>query len=101
VGLAHSRGTQEQDVLALAEVPSGGQLIDLLAADRGVELPVEVLKRFEGPEVGGFGSPLQVALLPDIEFILEDQLQELLMTKSVGGGFLKPDIQALGQAREA
>lgn len=79
MGLAHSRGAQEQDVLALAEVAPGGQLIDLLAADRGVELPIEVLKRFEGPEVCGFGSPLQVALLPDIEFILEDQLQELLM----------------------
>jgi hypothetical protein len=51
-----------------------------------------------GPKVGGFGSPLQVALMPDIQFILEDQFQELLMAKPVGRGFLKADIQGLGQA---
>ena len=41
---------------------------------------------------------IQVALMPDIQFILEDQFQELLVAKPVGRGFLKADIQGLGQA---
>jgi len=39
-----------------------------------------------------------VALMPDIQFILEDQFQELLVAKPVGRGFLKADILGLGQA---
>ena len=54
-----------------------------------VKLPVEVLKRFEGPKVGGFGSSFQMALMPDIQFILEGQYKELLMAKPVGRGILK------------
>ncbi len=55
----------------------------MLAADRGVELSVKVLERFEGPKFGGFGSPFQVALMLDIQF------KELFMAKPVGRGFLK------------
>jgi hypothetical protein len=50
-------------------------------------------------QVGDFGSPLQLELMPDIQFTLEDQFQKLFKAKPVGRGFLKVDIQ--GRCQQA
>ena len=40
-------------------------------------------------------------VLPDVEFVLQDEFQKLGVTKPVGGGFLEPDAEGLAQAGEA
>jgi len=42
-----------------------------------------------------------LALLPDMDLVLQDEFQKLGVTEPVGGGFLKPDAQGLAQAGEA
>ena len=43
-------------------------------------------------EGGDLDSSGQEPLVPDIQFILEDQFQELLRTQPVGRGLLDPDL---------
>ncbi len=67
----------QQENGSLADEIGGGQLVDLYAADGGVEVPVEVFQGLEMMEVGGFGATVQEAFLAHVEFILKDQFQEL------------------------
>ena len=53
-----------------------------------LKLPVEVFERFEGVELGGFGTAGQHPLMPHVEFVLEDEFQELTVGEASGGGFL-------------
>ncbi len=85
---AHAGRTQEQDVFAFAQVVAGGQLEDLFAVDGGIELPVEIFQAFERAEVGGFGATGQHSLMAHVEFVLEDEFEELAMAEAGGGGFL-------------
>ena len=39
-------------------------------------------------------------LLPHVEFVLEDQFEELGVAKPGGGGFLQAHVERLAQARE-
>ena len=54
----------------------------------------------EGISVGGLGAPAQQALLAGVEFILNDQFQELRVAESVGPGFLQAQAQGARQAGE-
>jgi hypothetical protein len=47
------------------------------------------------------GAALHVALLPDIHFVLKDELQELGVGETICGGFLQAHTQGLAQAGEA
>jgi len=40
------------------------------------------------------------ALLPDVEFVLTDEFEELGMAQTIGGGFLQAHVQRLDQAGE-
>ena len=63
VGFADSRWSQEEHVLGFADEAAGGQFVNLLAVERGVEAPIEVLQGFEPAEVGGLGAAFQLALV--------------------------------------
>jgi hypothetical protein len=52
-------------------------------------------------EVRQLGVAFHLPLLPDVEFVLADEFEELGMAESVGGGFLQPHVQRLEQAGEA
>ena len=80
MGFADAGRAEEQHILGFADKLAGGQIENLLFVDRGIEAPVEVLQRFEGVEVGGLGAALHLALLADVEFILQDEFQELGVT---------------------
>ena len=101
MGFANAGRAEEQHILAFADELAAGQFKNLLFVNGGVEAPVEVLQRFEGVEVGGLGAAFHLTLLPDVEFVLEDEFQKLGVTETIGGGFLEPDAQGLAQAGEA
>jgi len=97
---SNARRPQQQHVLAFLDEAAGGQVEDLLPLDRRIELPVEVFERAHLAEAGGFHTPLNQPVLPDRQFILQDQFQELGVGEVVAGGLLQPDLQRLRQPRE-
>ena len=50
------------------------------------------LESFEG-KVGGLGPAAEQALFTHIGFVLEDDLQELLVVQAIGGGRLQPQAR--------
>ncbi len=79
--------------------PAARQIEDLLFVDGGIETPVEVVQGFQVAEVRQLGAALHLALLPDVEFVLTDQFEELGMAQTVGGGFLQSARPAFGSGR--
>ena len=73
---------------------------DLLFVDGGVETPVKVIQRFQVAKVRQFGVPVHLALLPDVEFVLTEEFEELGMAQPIGGGFLQAHVERLDQAGE-
>ena len=67
----------------------GGQFINLSAIDAGIEAKVEVLKGARFPEIGGFAAPGKDALVTYIDFVLQEEFEELGIGKSIGLGFLQ------------
>ena len=100
VGLADAGRAEEQRVLGFADKPAGGQIKNLFLVDGGVEAPVEVVQRFQVAEVRQLGMTFHLPLLPDVEFVLTDEFEELGVAQAIGGGFLQPHVQGLDQAGE-
>jgi len=94
MALAQTRRPDQEHIAALADERAGGQVVDLLPFDGGIEGPVEVLEGFLIAESGGFGAFGDQALLADVEFVLKDQFQELFMGQLMGAGFLQTQLQA-------
>jgi hypothetical protein len=63
VRLAHAGRAEQDDVLAVRDEPAGGQVLDPLAVDRGLEGEVEVLDRLDERELGHRGAHGDVLLL--------------------------------------
>src|SRR6266496_5843858 len=89
MGFAHAGRSEEEHVFGVALILTGRQLEDLLAADRGIELPVEVFEALQAAEVGGFGSAGQHPLVAHVEFILEDEFEEFAVPEPGGSSFLQ------------
>jgi hypothetical protein len=70
--LANARRAEEEDVPALPDKLAGGQVVDQLALDRGVETEVKVFQSSRIVEGGGLDPPGQKPLVPDIQFILKE-----------------------------
>jgi len=87
VAFANARGADQKDVFGLVEEASGGQVVDLSAVDAGVEAEVEGVEGPPFPEVGDLGAPLDLALLAHVEFVLEEQFEELEVVELVAAGF--------------
>lgn len=92
--LAQTGRPDEQDVAALADKVPRRQLVHLLPFDRWIEGPVEVFQRFLIPEGGRLDAFADEPLVPDVEFVLKDQFQELVMRQLMGAGFLQAHFQA-------
>ena len=88
MALAQSRWADQQNIPALANELAGGQLNQLLPFDGWIEVPVEVLQRFLIAKTSGFPAFINEPLLPDVEFILEDQFQELFVGQLMDASFL-------------
>ena len=52
-------------------------------------------------EVGGFGAARQQTLVAHVEFVLQDQFEELAMGEPIGGGLLQAHRQTLSQTGQA
>jgi hypothetical protein len=85
----------------LADEAAGGQIEDLRALDRGIEREVEFVQRLQLSELSRFDAAVDLPLLADQQFILNDQFQELGMAELVPSRFLESHVQRLGQSREA
>ena len=90
----------EKHVVLGADKMSGRQFVDLLAGDRRIEAPVKIIDGLERAEVCGFDPALNLALVPDVNLILERESQKLLVSKTVGERLLETDREGLVQAGE-
>ncbi len=100
VGLAGGWGRHEEEVSGVVEELAGGQFEELRAGQRGVEVPVELVDGLQVPEAGELGAAIELAMVADGDFVLEDQFEELQMTQAAGLGFLKPDIEGACESGE-
>ena len=82
-----------RDVAPLADELAGGQFIDLLTTNAGVEAPVKVLQAFGVAETGQLAAFVQQPLAADIQLVLQDQFQELRVGQLVGLGLLQAQVQ--------
>jgi cold shock CspA family protein len=72
--------------------------MDLTPVDRRVEAEVEVVQGSGFAEVGDFVTPGDGPLFAHVEFVLEDEFEELSVGEPVGFGFLQAHFQAAQQA---
>jgi len=98
VRLAESGRTDKQGALGLADEPAGGQFVNVLLGDLGVIVPVEVFQGLHFQEAGGAAAGREPALLPQVEFVLENEGQKLGMGEPAGGGFLQAHPEGGRQA---
>jgi hypothetical protein len=82
-------GPTKRASVALRIRVAGRQFVDLLAGDAGIEAPVEVFEGLERAELGGASAQREFALFPDVEFVVQDQFEELGMGEPVGRGLLE------------
>ena len=101
VTFADSGWTDQEYVFGLFKELAGSKLIDLLAVDVGVEAEVKTFKSTDVAEGRTLGASFDGALLADIEFVLEEEFEELLVGEVVADGFLKPQIETGGKSAEA
>ncbi len=73
-----------------ADEVASREFVDFHARDRRVETPVEVIEALQCGEFGGGGAARDLALLPHVDLVVQDQLQEFGMMEPAGGGFLVP-----------
>ena len=70
------------------------------AIDGRIEGEVEVVQRADLAEVGSFLAPGDCALLSHVDFVLENDFQELMVRQSAGFGFLEAQLERAKQSRE-
>jgi len=78
----------------------GRQLVHEGAADGGIKTPVEVLQRPQFPELSGFGATFDLALLTHVQFVLQEEFEELSMGQLMGLGLLEAHFQTGEQPGE-
>ena len=99
--LARARRADQQHILGFADEAAGGQVEDLRSFDRRIEGEVEFVERLQFAELGRLHAAVDLPLLADEQFVLQDQFQELGVAELVAGRFLQADVERLGQARQA
>jgi len=93
MGLAGAWRSHEEDVSGVVEELAGGQLEELPAWERGVELPIELIEGLEIPEARELGAAVDPAMITDGDFVLEDEFEKLEVAQATGLGFLNPDVE--------
>ena len=93
MAFSHPGRADKERVALLSDKVTGGQFVDPRAIDGRIESEVEVVQRADLAEVGGFLAPGDCALLSHVEFVLENDFQELVVWEPVGFGFLEAQLQ--------
>jgi hypothetical protein len=101
VAFADSGRSDEEDILGVFGEAPGGELVDLGTIDRGVEAEVEAVEGAFFTEGGGFVATGDHALMSDIEFVLEEEFEELFVGEVVASGFLQAQVESRGEAAQA
>lgn len=101
VAFADSRGADEEDVAVLADILAGGEIVDPAAGDAGLEAEVEALEAAGLAEAGLLAAAMKGAAVADVEFVLEEQFEELGVGELMGGGFVEAEFEVFAQAGEA
>lgn len=101
VAFAHSGRANKEHVASLADKAAGGQLVDLSAVDRGVEAKVKALQGAGVPKVGRLVAPGDHALVAQVDFVQEEQFEELGVGQPVGFSFLEAHFQTAKQPGHA
>jgi len=86
-----------RSVLSLIEV-AGGQIHDLTSLDGRIETEVEIFQTFEIPESGLLDSSGNGSIIPDRQFVVNDQFQKLLMVKLITNSFLQTNLKGGSQS---
>ena len=100
VAFADARRPQPEHVAGLADEAAGGQVVNLLLLEGGVERPVEAVEGLEFAEAGGLDAALEEPVGTHGQLVLQDQLQELGVVEAVAGGLLQAHLQAVEESRQ-
>ena len=100
VGFSDSGRADKEGVAFLTDEVAGGEFVDAGAGDGWVEGEVEVFQAAGAAEGGGFGASQDLALLADVDFVLEDEFKEVGVGQVVALGFLEAHVEALEESGE-
>ena len=100
MAFADSGRAYQQDVAGFGDEPAGGELMNAVARDAGIEAEVEAVEGARFPEVGAFIAPGGGAVFAHGEFVLEEEFEELAVGQPVGGGFQQAGFERFGEAAE-
>ena len=101
VAFAHSGRPCQQHVAVLPDEVTGCQFVNAGSGHRWVKAEVEVFEVALLAKAGGLIVALDQTLVADVDFVLEHQFEELTVGEAVGFGFLKAQLNAVEQSREA
>lgn len=79
-------GPDEQDVAGFGDEAAGGELMDAVARDAGIEAEIKAVQTARFAEVGAFEAPGGGAAFAHGEFVLEEKFEKLVVGEPVGGG---------------
>lgn len=94
--LAHARRAEQHDVLGALDEAQAGELADLLAADRGLNVEVGLIQALEPGQRGQLEAALDAALVPPAPLGLQSVGEEPLVVEIALGGVLADTVE-LGQ----
>lgn len=100
VAFADAGRADEQDVAGFGDEVAGGELMDAVARDAGIEAEVEAVKGARFAEVGIFEAPGGGPVFAHGEFVLEEEFEELVVGEPVGGGFQEAGFECFCEAAE-
>ena len=98
MALADAGWPDEQDAGALGDEAAGGQVDDQRFGHLGVEAPVEVVEGLHLGQPRLLDAPLQEPVLPTVELILHQQVEEVDVGKVVADRLLVAHRQGRGHA---
>jgi len=90
--LADARRPEQEHVASLAEEAAGRQIADLFLGELGIVSPVKMVERLAFAELSELDAALDQAVAAHVEFILQDQLEELQMRELMTARFGQPDV---------
>lgn len=89
-GLSDADRSDEEDILRALEEAEAEEIADAMAIEGHGRVPVEVFQRTDLLEVGSLEADGEVVLFSAVDFILEDQLQEVRRAQFRLGGIGHP-----------
>src|SRR3990172_4543687 len=97
---SNSRWAADQHVALVGEVMPGGQFVNQLAIETGVESEVERLQSLAGVEGGATQAHRQLFLSAPFDFVFQETLQEVAVSPLLGDGLLGADFERVEDSRQ-